>query len=84
MTQRGKLIDDFLAKSRRDWRYDELTTILRAYGYIHVTSNGSHRSWKHPGDPRVLTLKDSAAGHELRCYANDVRKRIQALNWMEH
>ena len=78
MTQRGKLIDSFLSKERKDWRYDELATILAEFGYQLVSSDASHRTWKHPEDPLVITIKEGS-GHQLRAYARDVRIRINAF-----
>ena len=78
MTTKSKLIAAFVDKERKDWRYEELATILTEFGYEKVSSDGSHRTWKHPEDPLVLTIKDGS-GHQLRAYAHDVRKRVKAI-----
>ncbi len=78
MTTREKLVAALLARERKDWRYDELAAILFESGYKHVSSDGSHRTWKHPEDPLVITLKETS-GFPSRAYAHDVRKRVTAL-----
>lgn len=79
MSQKQKLVAELLSRSRQDWHFDELRIIVEEFGYVQVSDKGSHRTFKHPKDPKLLTLKESGSGAELRCYARDVRKRIESL-----
>ncbi len=82
MTGPEKLLAALMKGAKKDWRYGELAAILELVGFHVVAEEGSHRSWKHPSDPNVLTLPERN-GHMLRCYFRDVRKRVKALQTKE-
>ena len=66
------------------WRYDELASILEAYGFtLHPPGGGSHRIFKHPSGARV-GLVDSGSGTLLPAYARAVVKAIDSLPTGDH
>ena len=61
------------------WRYSELARMLFDAGYREVSRKGSHRSWKHPIDPKLLTVKDPGSGPVAPGYIRLACKRVAAL-----
>lgn len=53
--------------------------MLLEAGYREVSRKGSHRTWKHPGDPKLLTVKDPGGGEVAPGYIRLAIKRIAAL-----
>jgi predicted RNA binding protein YcfA (HicA-like mRNA interferase family) len=39
----------------QDWRYDEVATVLRAFGFSERKAASSHRRWTHP-DVEAVTV----------------------------
>lgn len=44
----------------RGWRYDEVASLLRAFGFTEHRGGGSHRQWTHP---RSLPITVVDTGH---------------------
>lgn len=61
MTRWKKRLERMRNNPRDDWRYEQVVAILQRCGFYLVSSSGSHRTWKHPSDPRI-TIPDHGAG----------------------
>jgi predicted RNA binding protein YcfA (HicA-like mRNA interferase family) len=49
----------------RGWRYDEVASLLRAYGFEERKGATSHRQWMHP---RVAPVTIVAGGRKVAEY----------------
>ncbi len=52
----------------------EVETILKHWGYIHRSGKGSHQNWKHPSQPKILTI--AVHGKELPRYITRELKKL--------
>lgn len=77
MTRKEKRLA-LLRANQKGWRYDELKSILEAFGFQTSTSGTSHRVFKHPSGVRV-GIVDSGSGTVLPVYAKAVLKAIESL-----
>ncbi len=60
------------------WRYKELARVLQHMGYAEVSRKGSHRTWKHQNDPKLMTIPEH--GRPLPAgYIRNAVRRITAL-----
>jgi len=68
-----------LAGHHTGWPEGELDQVLRASHYELHGFEGSWRSWKHPGDARVLTLWMPPGTPVRRQYVEKVAKHLKEL-----
>ena len=61
------------------WSYNSAARQLRDAGYEEVSRKGSHRTWKHPGDPNLFTIQDKGNQRVKRGYIRGLVKRIERL-----
>ncbi len=61
------------------WSYNSAARQLRYAGYVEVSREGSHRTWKHPDDPKLFTIQDRGNRRVHRGYIRALVKRIDAL-----
>lgn len=69
MTRIDKLYERLLTNPRLTISYRDFEKLLRAFGFEHVRTNGSHRIWVHPNVPRPLPVQPSgkdAKRYQLR------------------
>lgn len=52
----------------------EAEAILRHWGFLERPGKGSHRNWKHPHKPKILTI--AVHGKELPRYITRELKKI--------
>lgn len=67
-----------LAGRRSGVRYRDLAAVLRAADAQEVSKHGSHRTWKHPAVPSLLTLVDGP-GDVLAVYISKTRKYLETI-----
>jgi len=57
MTRPEKLYQQLLASTSRRISFRDLETLLAGFGFERKRTRGSHRSYKHPGVPEVVTIQ---------------------------
>lgn len=57
MTQIAKLYARLLANPRQSIAFRDFEKLLRAFGFEHVRTTGSHRQYVHPKVPRPLPVQ---------------------------
>jgi predicted RNA binding protein YcfA (HicA-like mRNA interferase family) len=77
MAKAADLLERLLAGQCKNWRYPELAQVLRSVGYQEVSRSGSHRTWKHPEDPKLLTVP--GGGPLQQGYIRLAARRIRGL-----
>jgi len=57
------------------WRYDEVASVLRAFGFEERKGATSHRQWKHPKADAVTLVAGSGkvASYQVRQAAEAIR-----------
>lgn len=65
MTKPSKLYEQLLANPTAIISFRDFQRLLEAFGFVHKRTKGSHRSYKHPKVPDLLTIqpigKDAAS-----------------------
>jgi predicted RNA binding protein YcfA (HicA-like mRNA interferase family) len=65
MTKPSKLYEQLLANPNTIISFRDFIRLLEAFGFVHKRTKGSHRSYRHPEVPDVLTVqplgKDAAS-----------------------
>lgn len=65
MTKPSKLYAHLLANPNTIISFRDLQRLLEAFGFVHKRTKGSHRSYKHPSVPGLVTIqpigKDAAS-----------------------
>lgn len=56
MTKPSKLHADLLANPSRIISFRDFEALLRAFGFVHKRTVGSHRHFRHPDVPEILTV----------------------------
>jgi predicted RNA binding protein YcfA (HicA-like mRNA interferase family) len=79
VTRAERDLERLLAGEVTGWSYKDLARVLGAAGYQEVSRKGSHRTWKHPADPRLFTIPDHGGGDVAPGYIRAAAKRIAAL-----
>ena len=59
MTKSDKLYDQLLESTARSVSFADFERLLSAFGFFHKRTVGSHRHYRHPGVPFVLTINPS-------------------------
>ncbi len=57
MSKWSKLYAALLRSPELRVRFAELVGLLESFGFVHKRTKGSHRSFKHPDVPLVLTIQ---------------------------
>lgn len=57
MSKWSKLYEALLLNRELRIRFAELEGLLDAFGFVHKRTKGSHRSYRHPDVPLVLTVQ---------------------------
>ncbi len=68
MTKKRKLLEKVLAGSK-NIQFDELVTLVQAFGFILSRVNGSHHIFIHPDIPEIVNLqnkKGKAVPYQVR------------------
>lgn len=66
MTRTAKLYDHLLASRRNAISFRDFEQLLRAFGFEHVRTVGSHRQYVHPAVRRPLPVQPS--GKDAKAY----------------
>ncbi len=66
MTRTAKLYDWILANPRASLPFRDFERILAAFGFSLVRTAGSHRQYRHPQVPRILSIQPR--GKEAKSY----------------
>jgi predicted RNA binding protein YcfA (HicA-like mRNA interferase family) len=61
MVKKRKLFQKILSGSK-NIRFDDLITVIQAFGFIYKRTSGSHQVYKHPNVPEVLSLQPTKDG----------------------
>ena len=61
------------------WRYDEVASVLRAFGFEERKGATSHRQWKHPKADAVTMVAGSGkvASYQVRQAAEAIRQSME-------
>lgn len=78
MSRPGKLLARLRPEQFSGWIFDDLLRELLHVGFREVSSSGSHRTLKHSGNPRLLTIP-YRAGEMPKGYPREALKRIKQL-----
>ncbi len=57
MTKTSKLYERLLANPDMVISFREFERLLRDFGFVHKRTKGSHRTYRHPQVPVVLTVQ---------------------------
>lgn len=60
MVKPTKLYERLLANQLQGFAFRDFEKLLRAFGFEHVRTKGSHRHYVHPRLPRPLPIQPSA------------------------
>ena len=66
MTRIDKLYAKLLANSRSAMRFGDFEKLLRAFGFEHNRTKGSHMIWVHPKLPRPFPIQPD--GKDAKSY----------------
>lgn len=60
----------------RGWRYDEVASVLRSFGFTERRGATSHRQWSHPTAPPVTVGAGSGkvAEYQVRGVTRAIRR----------
>lgn len=57
MTKPPKLYEQLLANPNSTTSFRDFQRLLEAFGFVHKRTKGSHRSYKHPVVPALITIQ---------------------------
>lgn len=57
MTKPTKLYEQLLANPNVIISFRDLQRLLEAFGFVHKRTKGSHRAYKHPSVPCLVTIQ---------------------------
>lgn len=57
MTKPSKLYEQLLANPNVTISFRDFQRLVEAVGFVHKRNRGSHRSYKHPKAPGLLTIQ---------------------------
>lgn len=57
MSKWSKLYQQLLSNPNMIVRFGDLEGLLRAFGFVHLRTKGSHKSYRHPMVPDILTVQ---------------------------
>lgn len=66
MTRIDKLHERLRANPGQLLVFQDFVTLIEAFGFVHVRSKGSHRSYSHPACPHLLVIQPK--GKEAKRY----------------
>lgn len=75
MSKRDKRWAEMQARAS-GWRFDQVESILRSFGFEVGGSGTSHRTFRHPTAEQVVTIPDHGSGTVLPVY---VKKAVAAV-----
>ncbi len=64
----------------RGWRYDEVASVLRAFGFTERRGATSHRQWTHPAAPPVTVVAGAGkvTEYQVRGVTRAIRRSQEA------
>ncbi|MES2753904.1 MAG: type II toxin-antitoxin system HicA family toxin [Pseudomonadota bacterium] len=66
MTKIAKLHAWVLANPRSSIAFRDFERLLLAFGFVHVRTTGSHRQFRHPSVPYILSIQPR--GNQAKSY----------------
>ena len=78
MSQSKKLLQRLRDRIFTGWTFGDLERVLLHVGFAPVSSEGSHRTFKHVRHPKLFTLRDGP-GELPTGYARDLLRRIEDI-----
>lgn len=63
--------------------YEAVVRQLRRAGFSEKSQSGSHRTWKHPDDRKLFTVKDPGSGDVKPGYIRELVGRVDRLIELE-
>jgi predicted RNA binding protein YcfA (HicA-like mRNA interferase family) len=63
-----KLLKKILAGSK-NVRFDDFSVLVKAFGFLHARTSGSHHIFQHPGIPELVNIqnrKGKAKPYQMR------------------
>lgn len=67
MSKWSKLYEELLRNPELRIRFADLEGLLDAFGFAHKRTKGSHRHYRHPNVPTVLTINsDGKSAHRYQ------------------
>ena len=77
MTNASKLHTQLLANSNTTITFRDFERLLRAFGFVHKRTKGSHRTYRHPRVAVVLTVQpvgNDAARYQVDRFLELIRE----------
>jgi predicted RNA binding protein YcfA (HicA-like mRNA interferase family) len=81
MTKKRKLLEKILAGSQ-NIQFDELVTLVEAFGFTLSRINGSHHIFSHPDIPEIVNLqnrKGKAVPYQIRQFLSLIEEYALTL-----
>jgi predicted RNA binding protein YcfA (HicA-like mRNA interferase family) len=81
MTKKRKLLEKILAGSQ-NIQFDELVTLVEAFGFTLSRINGSHHIFSHPDIPEIVNLqnrKGKAVSYQIRQFLSLIEEYALTL-----
>jgi predicted RNA binding protein YcfA (HicA-like mRNA interferase family) len=81
MTKKRKLLEKILVGSQ-NIQFDELVTLVEAFGFTLSRINGSHHIFSHPDIPEIVNLqnrKGKAVSYQIRQFLSLIEEYALTL-----
>ncbi len=81
MTKKRKLLEKILVDSQ-NIQFDELVTLVEAFGFTLSRINGSHHIFSHPDIPEIVNLqnrKGKAVSYQIRQFLSLIEEYALTL-----
>ena len=83
MTKPAKLYALLLASTDRSIEFREFIAMIEAFGFMHIRTKGSHRSYAHPTCDALLVLQPKgkdAKRYQVREFLGIVEANVRKLD----
>jgi predicted RNA binding protein YcfA (HicA-like mRNA interferase family) len=81
MAKRDKLKAKlFSIGQEKNFRFDELCTLLRQLGFSERSGKGDHRDFSHEGVEEIINLQPAGGGKAKPYQVRQVRQIVKAYN----
>jgi hypothetical protein len=69
-----------MERNQEGWRYEQVAVMLRAFGFVVRSREGSHRLWSHAYGPTVLLVDKghgTVRGYQVEQATAAVRQSLE-------
>jgi predicted RNA binding protein YcfA (HicA-like mRNA interferase family) len=77
MTKPAKLYAQLLQSTSRSVSFREFVALIESFGFVHVRTRGSHKSYLHPRCPKLVVVQPNgkeAMRYQVREFLDLVRE----------